>query len=55
MVHLHRVRPLVEVLLLQVRVQVQLLHLPSLLQPQTQIQPPALHLAALLVRATDAI
>ena len=64
MVHLHRVRPLVEVLqaiplvevlLLQVRVQVQLLHLPSLLQPQTQIQPPALLRVAPLVLATDAI
>jgi hypothetical protein len=63
-VHLHRVMhlvevlqaiPLVEVLLLQVRVQVQLLHLRSLLQPQIQIQPPALHRAAPLVLATDAI
>ena len=63
-VHLHRVMhlvevlqaiPLVEVLLLQLRVQVQLLHLRSLLQPQIQIQPPALHRAAPLVLATDAI
>ena len=63
-VHLHRVMhlvevlqaiPLVEVLLLQVRAQVQLLHLRSLLQLQIQIQPPALHRAAPLVRATDAI
>ena len=63
-VHLHRVMhlvevlqaiPLVEVLLLQLRVQVQLLHLRSLLQPQIQIQPPALHRAAHLVRVTDAI
>ena len=63
-VHLHRVMhlvevlqaiPLVEVLLLQVRVQVQLLHLRSLLQPQIQIQPPALHRAAPLAPVTDAI
>ena len=63
-VHLHRVMhlvevlqviPLVEVLLLQVRAQVQLLHLRSLLQPQIQIQPPALPLAALLAPVTDAI
>ena len=63
-VHLHRVRPLVvvlqaiplvEVLLLQVRAQVQLLHLRSLLQLQIQIQSPALHRAAPLVLATDAI
>jgi len=47
--------PLVEVLLLQVRAQVQLLHLRSLLQLQIQIQPPALHRAAPLVLATDAI
>lgn len=69
MVHLHRVMLLVEVLLvevlqvvvlvellhLQVRVQVQLPHLRSPLQPQIQIQPPALHRAAHLVRVTDAI
>jgi hypothetical protein len=54
-VHLHRVMHLVEVLLLQVRAQVQLLHLRSLLQLQIQIQPPALHRAAPLVLATDAI
>ena len=63
-VHLHRVMhlvevlqaiPLVEVLLLQVRVQVQLLHLRSLLQPQIQIQTPALHRAAPLAPVTDAI
>jgi hypothetical protein len=66
--HLHQVRPLVEVLQavvlaellhLQVRAQVPLLHLRSLLQPQTQtqtpIQPPALHRAVHLVRVTDAI
>jgi hypothetical protein len=51
-VHLHRVMHLVEVLLLQVRAQVQLLHLRSLLQ--LQIQPPALLRAAPLVLATDA-
>jgi len=69
MVHLHRVMLLVEVLQvvvlqvvvlvellhLQVRVQVQLPHLRSPLQPQIQIQPPALHRAALLVLVTDAI
>ena len=63
-VHLHRVMhlvevlqviPLVEVLLLQVRAQVPLLHLRSLLQPQTQIQLPARHRAVHLVRVTDAI
>jgi hypothetical protein len=46
---------LVELLLPQVRAQVPLPHLRSLLQPQTQIQPPALHRAAHLVRVTDAI
>jgi hypothetical protein len=46
---------LVELLLLQVRAQVPLPHLRSLLQPQTQIQPPALHRAVHLVRVTDAI
>jgi hypothetical protein len=64
MVHLHRVMLLLEVLQvvvltellhLQVRAQVQLPHLRSPLQPQTQIQPPALHRAAHLVRVTDAI
>jgi len=64
MVHLHRVMLLVEVLQvvvltellhLQVRAQVQLPHLRSPLQPQIQIQPPALHRAAHLVRVTDAI
>ena len=64
MVHLHLVMLLVEVLLvvvltellhLQVRAQVQLPHLRSPLQPQIQIQPPALHRAAHLVRVTDAI
>ena len=64
MVHLHLVMLLVEVLLvvvltellhLQVRAQVPLLHLRSLLQPQTQIQLPALHRAVHLVRVTDAI
>ena len=69
MVHLHRVMLLVEVLqvevlqvvvlvellLLQVRAQVPLPHLRSPLQPQIQIQPPALHRAAHLVRVTDAI
>lgn len=63
-VHLHRVMhlvevlqaiPLVELLLPRVRAQVQLPHLRSLLQPQIQIQPPALHRAAPLVLATDAI
>jgi hypothetical protein len=46
---------LVELLLPQVRAQVQLPHLRSLLQLQIQIQPPALHRAAHLVRVTDAI
>jgi hypothetical protein len=46
---------LVELLLLQVRAQVPLPHLRSLLQPQTQIRLPALHRAAHLVRVTDAI
>ena len=69
MVHLHRVMlllevlqvvvlqvvVLVELLLLQVRAQVPLPHLRSPLQPQIQIQPPALHRAAHLVRVTDAI
>ena len=64
MVHLHRVMLLVEVLqvvvlvellLLQVRAQVPLPHLRSPLQPQIQIQPPALHRAAHLVLVTDAI
>jgi hypothetical protein len=64
MVHLHRVMLLLEVLQvvvltellhLQVRAQVQLPHLRSPLQPQIQIQPPALHRAAHLVRVTDAI
>ena len=69
LVHLHRVMLLVEALQvmvlqavvlaellhLQVRAQVQLPHLRSLLQPQIQIQPPALHRAAHLVRVTDAI
>ena len=64
MVHLHRVMLLVEVLqvvvlvellLLQVRAQVLLPHLRSPLQLQIQIQPPALHRAAHLVRVTDAI
>ena len=69
LVHLHRVMllvealqvvvlqavVLVELLLPQVRAQVQLPHLRSLLQPQIQIQPPALHRAAHLVRVTDAI
>ena len=64
MVHLHRVMLLVEVLQvvvlvellhLQVRAQVPLPHLRSPLQPQIQIQPPALHRAAHLVRVTDAI
>ena len=55
LVEVLQVIPLVEVLLLQVRAQVQLLHLRSLLQLQIQIQPPALHRAAPLVRATDAI
>ena len=64
MVHLHRVMLLLEVLQvvvltellhLQVRVQVQLPHLRSPLQPQIQIQPPALHRAAHLVLVTDAI
>ena len=63
-VHLHRVMhlvevlqaiPLVELLLPRARAQVQLPHLRSLLQPQIQIQPPALHRAAPLVLATDAI
>ena len=69
MVHLHRVMLLVEVLqvvvlqvvvlvellLLQVRAQVLSPHLRSPLQLQIQIQPPALHRAAHLVRVTDAI
>jgi hypothetical protein len=64
MVHLHRVMLLLEVLQvvvltellhLQVRAQVPLPHLRSPLQPQIQIQPPALHRAAHLVRVTDAI
>jgi hypothetical protein len=64
MVHLHRVMLLVEVLQvvvltellhLQVREQVPLPHLRSPLQPQIQIQPPALHRAAHLVLVTDAI
>lgn len=64
MVHLHRVMLLLEVLQvvvltellhLQVRAQVQLPHLRSPLQPQIQIQPPALHRAAHLVLVTDAI
>ena len=69
LVHLHRVMLLVEALQvmvlqavvlaellhLQVKAQVQLPHLRSLLQPQIQIQPPALHRAAHLVRVTDAI
>ena len=64
MVHLHRVMLLVEVLQvvvltellhLQVWAQVPLPHLRSPLQPQIQIQPPALHRAAHLVRVTDAI
>jgi hypothetical protein len=46
---------LVELLLPQVRAQVPLPHLRSLLQPQTQIRLPALHRAAHLVRVTDAI
>ena len=46
---------LAELLHLQVRAQVPLPHLRSLLLPQTQIQPPALHRAALLVLVTDAI
>jgi hypothetical protein len=46
---------LAELLHLQVRAQVQLPHLRSLLQPQIQIQPPALHRAAPLVLVTDAI
>jgi hypothetical protein len=46
---------LAELLHLQVKAQVQLPHLRSLLQPQIQIQPPALHRAAHLVRVTDAI
>jgi hypothetical protein len=46
---------LAELLHLQVRAQVQLPHLRSLLQPQTQIRLPALHRAAHLVRVTDAI
>ena len=63
-VHLHRVMLLVEVLQvvvlvellhLQVRAQVPLPHRRSPLQPQIQIQPPALHRAAHLVRVTDAI
>jgi len=67
MVHLHLVMPLVVVLQavvlqavvlaeplhLQVRAQVPLPHLQSLLQPQ--IQPLALHRAAPLVLVTDAI
>ena len=62
MVHLHRVMLLVEVL--QVVVLTELLHLqvwaqvplPHLRSPlQLQIQPPALHRAAHLVRVTDAI
>jgi len=64
LVHLHRVMflvvalqvvVLVELLLPQVRAQVPLPHLRSLLQPQTQIRLPALHRAAHLVRVTDAI
>ena len=63
MVHLHRVMLLLEVLQvvvltellhLQVRAQVLLPHLRSPLQLQIQIQPPALHRAAHLVRVTDA-
>ena len=46
---------LAELLHLQVKAQVPLPHLRSLLQPQTQIQLPALHRAAHLVRVTDAI
>jgi len=46
---------LAELLHLQVKAQVQLPHLRSLLQPQIQIQPLALHRAAHLVRVTDAI
>jgi hypothetical protein len=46
---------LAELLLLQVRTQVPLPHFQFLLQPQIQIQPPALHRAAHLVRVTDAI
>ena len=64
MVHLHRVMLLVEVLQvvvltellhLQVWAQVPLPHFRSPLQPQIQIQPPALHRAAHLVLVTDAI
>jgi hypothetical protein len=47
--------PLAELLLLRARAQMQLPHLRSLLQPQIQIQPPALPLAALLAPVTDAI
>jgi hypothetical protein len=46
---------LAEPLHLQVRAQVPLPHLQSLLQPQIQIQPPALPLVALLAPVTDAI
>ena len=46
---------LAEPLHLQVRAQVPLPHLQSLLQPQIQIQPLALHHAAPLVLVTDAI
>jgi len=46
---------LAEPLHLQVRAQVPLPHLQSLLQPQIQIQPLALHRAAPLVLVTDAI
>jgi hypothetical protein len=64
MVHLLRVMLLVEVLQvvvltellhLQVWAQVPLPHFRSPLQPQIQIQPPALHRAAHLVLVTDAI
>jgi hypothetical protein len=71
LVHLHRVMLLVEALQvvvlqavvlaellhLQVKAQVPLPHLQFPLQPQTQIQIqlPALHRAAPLVRVTDAI
>jgi hypothetical protein len=46
---------LAELLHLQAMAQVPLLHLRSLLLPQTPIQSPALHRAAHLVLATDAI
>jgi hypothetical protein len=55
LVEVHQVEVLVELLHLQVRAQVLLPHLRSPLQPQIQIQPPALHRAAHLVRFTDAI